>query len=122
MADVRIEWNDTVTDEYLAMVEDDIIGALATEVHAMAEGIAPVRVRRTPVPRWAKRGYVGVPGKLKASTVQWDGSDADGRYWRIGALWYGRFLDPKARQLHRLFPFLVTALRSTVDGRTFRVG
>jgi hypothetical protein len=30
-------------------------------------------------------------------------------------------MDPKARQLHRLRPFLVTALMTSVTGRTYRL-
>lgn len=121
MADVRIEWNDAQADAYLSAVEDYLFPRIADEVRGVAEMLAPVRRRHGPVPPWARRGHVGVRGRLKASVVSWDGRDSDGRYWRVGGLWYGRFMDPKARQLHFLRPFLVTALRSTVDGRVYHL-
>lgn len=120
MADVTIDWNEDEEQAFIHTVEDQLFPHIQAEVHALAESIAPVRVRRTAVPKWAKQGRVGVHGRLKASTVQWDGRDSLGRYWNVGALWYGRFLDPKARQLHRLRPFLVFALKETVDGRVYR--
>jgi len=119
MTDIRIEWNDGEADQFLTAVEEFLMPHIADDVHARAEELAPVRVRHTPIPRWAKRGYVGVPGRLKASVVSWDGTDSGGRYWNVGALWYGRFLDPPARQLHYLRPFLVTALMTTVDGSVY---
>jgi hypothetical protein len=119
VTDVQIDWNDGEADQFLTAVEEFLMPQIADEVRWHAEALAPVRIRRTPIPRWAKRGYVGVPGRLKASVVSWDGMDSGGRYWRVGALWYGRFMDPKARQLHRLRPFLVTALKETVEGRVY---
>jgi hypothetical protein len=117
-----IEWNDGEADMFLTAVEEHLMPRIADEVRAVAQGLAPVRIRHTPVPKWARRGYVGVPGRLKASVVSWDGEDGGGRYWNVGALWYGRFMDPKARQLHRLRPFLRTALMTTVDGRVYHLG
>jgi hypothetical protein len=122
MADVTVEWNDGEADQFLTAVEEYLMPHIADEVHWRAEALAPVRIRRTPVPKWAKLGYVGVSGRLKASVVVWDGVDSGGRYWNVGALWYGRFMDPKARQLHYLRPFLVTALRETVEGRVYHLG
>ena len=121
MADVRIDWHDREAALFLDDIEGYLMPSIAWEVQLMAESIAPVRVRRTGVPRWAKRGYVGRPGRLKASTVWWETHDSYGRVWRVGALWYGRFMDPKARQLHRLRPFLVTSLRTIVDGRVWHL-
>ena len=120
MADVTLDWNENAEEVFLRTVEDQLFPRIQAEVHALAESIAPVRRRHGPVPPWAKRGHVGVRGRLKASTVSWDGRDELGRYWNVGALWYGRFLDPKARQLHYLRPFLVHALKTTVDGRVYR--
>lgn len=120
--DMQINWNEAQADAYLDAVAQSLIPGIADEVRAVAEALAPVRRRHGPVPKWAKRGYVGIPGRLKASVMSWDGVDSDGHYWNVGGLWYGRFMDPKARQLHFLRPFLVTALRSTVDGRIYRVG
>lgn len=121
MPDVTIEWDGSQADLYLDNVEEFLFPQIAEETRALAESLAPIRIRRTPIPRYAKRGYVGVPGRLKASVVSWDGVDSGGRFWNVGALWYGRFMDPKARQLHYLRPFLVTSLRATVDGRIWHL-
>jgi hypothetical protein len=122
VADVQIDWNDGEADQFLTAVEEYLMPRIAEEVKVMALGLAPIRRRTTPIPKWAKRGYVGIPGRLKASVVSWDGVDSGGRYWNVGALWYGRFMDPKARQLHYLRPFLVTSLKSVVDGRVWHLG
>ena len=122
MADVTVEWDDQQTDAMLDMVALDVLTALRYEVAETARAIAPVRLRHTTVPRWAKRGYVGVPGHLKASVFSDDGRDGpgpDGRYADIAALWYGRFLDPPARQLKGIKPFLPTALFMVCDGAEF---
>lgn len=117
MAD--IQWNQPAIDEYLTVVELEHLPLLADEVASLARTLAPVRLRRTPVPRWAKRGRVGTPGHLKASVVWAVGQDLAGPYADVGSLWYGRFMDPKARQLHFLRPFLPSALEWTIDGRTY---
>lgn len=62
-----------------------------------------------------------MPGRLKASVRHEFGTDVIGYYGEVHALWYGRFLDPKARQLHRLYPFLPTALYTVVAGRRFEL-
>ena len=115
----HIDWNQPALEQLYADVAAITLPDLAMETADVARAIAPVRLRRTPVPRWAKRGYVGTPGHLKA-TVQTDfGVDYIGPYAIVAALWYGRFLDPKARQLHRLYPFLPSALYMVVDGKTY---
>jgi hypothetical protein len=117
MADVV--WDERALEMLYAEVDAIVLPELATDVADVARAIAPVRVRRTSVPRYAKHGYVGMPGRLKAS-VQWDiGRDYIGPYADIAALWYGRFLDPPARQLHHLIPFLPSALFMVVEGRSF---
>lgn len=117
--DFRLDWDDRAIASYLLNIEEALLHEIVPEVEQVATAIAPVRVRRTPVPSWAKKGYVGVPGRLKASVHSEYGHDIYGPYGDVVALWYGRFLDPKARQLHRLFPFLPTALYTTVAGRNF---
>jgi hypothetical protein len=47
--------------------------------------------------------------------------DYTGPYADVAALWYGRFLDPPARQIKRDIPFLPTALMWTVDGRDYHL-
>lgn len=117
--DPRIDWDERAIVAFLADTEAKLLEVIVPEVEEVARTIAPVRVRHTPVPPWAKRGYVGVPGRLKASVHSEFGHDILGPYGDVVALWYGRFLDPKASQLHRLYPFLPTALYSTVAGRTY---
>jgi len=114
-----VEWNDRVLVEYLADVEAQLIPELTSEVEDVARSLAPVRVRRTPIPSYARRGYIGTPGRLKASVHSEFGQDHISFYGEVHALWYGRFLDPKARQLHRLYPFLPTALYFVVAGRSY---
>jgi hypothetical protein len=58
-------------------------------------------------------------GSLRRSVRTIEGSDGGVPYADVVSLWYGRFLDPKARQLRRLHPFLPSALYAVVDGRTF---
>ena len=119
MADIT--WDDRALSVYLVNAEEALLPRIATEVADVARQLAPVRVRHTPVPPWAKHGYVGVPGKLKAS-VQWSmDTDYVGPYADVAALWYGRFMDPPAKQIKRLIPFLPSALMITVDGRDYHI-
>lgn len=115
MADIR--WDEQALATYLAGVSWAVVYELTPQVEAVAFGLAPVRVRHTPVPSWVHRKNHGHGGKLKAS-VHWEaGEDHEGPYGDVIALWYGRFMDPKARQLHYLRPFLPTALYSVCQGR-----
>jgi hypothetical protein len=114
---VDVQFDQHALEVFLLSVEADILPDLAEEVAAMARSIAPVRVRHTPIPARSKRVHVGVGGRMKAS-VQWDvDQDYLGLFADIAALWYGRFLDPPARQMKRLHPFLPTALITVLDGR-----
>lgn len=116
---VHIDWDQRALDFLYSEVSAELLPDLASEVEDVARSIAPVRVRHTGVPRYAKHGYVGIPGRLKASVQTEFGTDLFGPYADIAALWYGRFLDPKAKQLHRLYPFLPSALYMVVDGKNF---
>lgn len=107
--DAEIHWNDTVLAVELANVSWDVIRELTHDTAVLAQAIAPVRMRHTPLPPRSKR-HIGSGGSLKASVHEEYGEDAEGKYGDVVALWYGRFLDPPARQLHRLHPFLPTAL------------
>jgi len=115
----RLDWDERALATYLLSVQERILEHVVPEVEELARTLAPVRTRQTPVPPWAKRGYVGVPGRLKASVHSDYGHDISGPYGDIVALWYGRFLDPKASQLRRLYPFLPSALYYVVAGRTY---
>jgi len=106
---------------YLVAASENLLPRIASEVEEVARGLAPVRVRRTPLPKSSKRGSVGLPGKLKASVQSNVDRDFAGPYADVAALWYGRFMDPPARQIKRLIPFLPSALMITVDGRDYRV-
>ncbi len=115
-------WNQGALDVLYADVAEHVLPILAGETADMARTMAPVRIRRTAVPRWADEGHVGMPGRLKAS-VQWEmGRDEEGEYADVAALWYGRFLDPPAKQLHHKIPFLPSALELVCNGREFHLG
>jgi hypothetical protein len=117
--DTRIDWNQQNLAEFLGAVEMELLPRLVADVAELAYMLAPVRTRHTAVPRWAKHGYVGRPGRLKESVQTEIGEDFEGPYGIVAALWYGRFLDPKAKQLHSLIPFLPSALEWTIDGHTY---
>jgi hypothetical protein len=111
MADIK--WNQAAEQAFLAEVAAVILPVVTREVYTIAEAIAPVKAKPA--------SYSGgpLPGKLKAS-VRWElGSDAAGPYGDVRALWYGRFLDPKARQIRYLHPFLPSALYMGVQGRRY---
>jgi hypothetical protein len=117
--DVTIIWDHRALDVLFAEVEGPLLEDLTQDVEEIARAIAPVRVRHKAIPRYAKKGYVGVPGHLEASVRSYIGEDYLGPYGDVAAFWYGRFLDPPAKQLHRLHPFLPTALYTAVEGRTY---
>lgn len=121
MAATDITWDYRALDIMVARVSAELLPPLASEVADYARAICPVRVRRTPVPVWAKRGHVGTPGRLKASVQYSVDTDYIGPYADIAALWYGRFLDPPAKQMHRLHPFLPTALITVVSGKEYHL-
>lgn len=115
----EIQWDQRALSMWLTTIEEIHLPGLADEVEQLAYMLAPVRTRTTAVPRWAKKGYVGRPGHLKASVTSYMGSDFLGVFADVGSLWYGRFMDPKAKQLHTTIPFLPSALEWTLDGRVF---
>lgn len=117
MAD--ISWDEKALAVWLTAVEEDLIPDLAREVSEVAHAIAPIRKRVSGVPVWAHHGHIGLPGRLKASVDYAVDRDSFGLYADIGSLWYGRFLDPPARQLHHVIPFLPSALYFVVQGRTY---
>lgn len=100
----EINWNDNEVALFQTAVSEAVIGELTLEVETLAFQIAPMS-------RGPKRG------KLKASVGSEMRQDAEGPYGIVYSLWYGRFLDPKASQLHRLYPFLPTALYTVCAGR-----
>lgn len=117
MSDFDIFWDNQNLAVYMNEVDAAIVYELTPQVEMLAFTLAPVRVRRTPVPAWVKRKSHGHGGKLKASVHSQIGQDHEGIYGDVIALWYGRFMDPKARQLHYLRPFLPTALYAVCQGR-----
>lgn len=117
MAD--ISWDERALAVALFNIEETLIDDLAQQVAEVAAAIAPVRRRVSGVPVWAKHGRPGIPGALKASVGYQVDADSFGPYADIGSLWYGRFLDPPAKQLHHVFPFLPSALYFVVQGRTY---
>lgn len=119
MADIQVLWDQAALAVWLHDIEAEHLPLLADEVASLARTLAPVRTRHTSVPRWARKGYIGRPGYLKGSVDFSVGQDFQGFYADVGSLWYGRFMDPKAKQLHYLRPFLPSALEWTLDGRVF---
>jgi len=117
----EIVWDQHALATYIVLAEDELLPGITQEVEEMARSLAPVRVRHTPPSPRSRRLGIGVPGKLKASVQSDVGRDDMGAYGDVAALWYGRFLDPPARQIKRLFPFLPTALMWVVDGKDFRL-
>jgi hypothetical protein len=118
VADVVI--NEEAVAELVHEVADVVIAELARDVADTARAIAPVRVRHGPIPPWVHHPKHPGGGELKASVTVIEGETDDGMpYADVAALYYGRFLDPKAEQMHRLHPFLPTALYTEVDGREF---
>ncbi len=116
---VEVDWDERALNVYLHTIEAEHLPELAHEVEQLARTLAPVRIRRTAIPHWAKHGSIGSPGRLKASVTSGMGEDLIGPYADIGSLWYGRFMDPKAKQLHATIPFLPSALEWTIDGRIY---
>jgi len=116
-----ISWDEAALSLFFVELDERLLPPLAAEVADVARELAPVRGHHsTPRQRESLRRR-GVGGNLKAS-VQWNvDRDLQGAYADIAALWYGRFLDPPARQLHRLIPFLPTALERVIDGRTIHL-
>jgi hypothetical protein len=117
VADVIL--NEAVINALVHDVGRVVVDDLAADVADIARTLAPVRLRHTAPPAWVRHPHFGTPGHLKASVHTVEGQDTDGPYADVASLWYGRFLDPRARQLHRQYPFLPTALYAGVDGRTF---
>lgn len=117
--ETRIDWNQENLATFLGVIEMGLLPRLTQDVADLAYMLAPVRIRHTAVPKWAKHGYVGRPGRLKDSVQTEIGEDFEGPYGIVAALWYGRFMDPKAEQLHYLRPFLPSALEWTIDGQTY---
>ena len=114
----EITWDYRALDIMVARVSAEILPELASEVADYARAIAPVRVPRTFVRRTKAPG---MPGRMKASVQHSVDTDYIGPYADIAALWYGRFLDPPAKQLHHLYPFLPTALVTVVGGKEYHV-
>lgn len=106
MAETDVSWDEAALSVYLTEVELALLPDLTSSVEDTARAIAPMSAG-------PKRG------KLKASVRSDVGQDYLGWYGDVIALWYGRFLDPKARQLRRLYPFLPSALYFTLSGREY---
>lgn len=120
MADAGdIQWDQNALEAWIVSVEEDMLPALAQEVEETARAYAPVRTRKTAYHSRTRAHQGGAGGALKASVQSSVGRDIEGAYADIAALWYGRFLDPRARQLHRLIPLLPSALFDVIDGKNF---
>jgi len=110
----EIDWNETILRIDLEDIQAGVLHELVESVAITARAIAPLRIRHTPVPpaRPGRRHRMrpGQPGHLKESVTTAIGEDADGMYGDVIALWYGRFMEPKAAQMRFVRPFLPTAL------------
>ncbi len=118
---VDIQWDNRALAEFTVAAERAVVGELAPQVEALAFGLAPVGVRRVPVPAFVHHPTHGHGGHLKASVHSEISQDSEGVYADIIALWYGRFMDPKARQLRYKRPFLPTALYTVCQGRVLHL-
>ena len=114
----EIQWDQHALELYFVEIEERMLQPLAQEVEDVARALAPVRGRHTARPINSRRAP-GMGGNLKASVQHSIDHDMEGTYADIAALWYGRFLDPPAKQIKRLIPFLPSALIMVVDGRNF---
>jgi hypothetical protein len=99
-------WLDNEANIFMTGLTERLAEQIASEVETIALAIAPMS-------RGPKRG------KLKASVGHRIEHDYKGVSGIVYSLWYGRFLDPKARQLRRLYPFLPTALHTVIAGNRF---
>lgn len=117
-----IKWDDRVLAEFLVAADKAVVAELTPQVEALAVALAPVGVRRQPAPEFVHHPTHGHGGHLKASVHSETGTDSEGVYGDVIALWYGRFMDPKARQLHYKRPFLPTALYTVCQGRVLHLG
>jgi hypothetical protein len=111
MADIT--WDPIAEEIAYEAAAAQMLDQASQDVFQVALSIAPVKAARST--------YSGgpLPGKLKASLYRNMGRDAIGPFADVRALWYGRFLDPKARQLGRLYPFLPSALRLGLAGKRY---
>jgi hypothetical protein len=116
-----VQWDQNALEAFLLDVEEDMLPGLAEEVADLARAYAPVRTRKTAYHGRRRSHQGGAGGALKASVQADTGRDFEGPYADIAALWYGRFLDPKASQLHRLIPLLPTALYEVIDGKNLNL-
>lgn len=117
-----LDWDERALESFVLTVQMGLLQEIVPQVEEVARVIAPVRKRRTPMTPAQRARPVRRPrGALKASVHSEYGRDMFGPYGDVVATWYGRFLDPKARQLYRLYPFLPTALYTTVAGRVYYI-
>jgi hypothetical protein len=121
-ANIDVQWDQSALEVWLTSVSEEMLPDMAEEVATAARALAPVRTKKVAYHGRVRSHQGGAGGALKASVVTSTDRDYEGPFADIAALWYGRFLDPKARQLHALRPFLPTALISTLDGRDFYLG
>jgi hypothetical protein len=101
---VDIRWNQVETQLFLETISEGLAGELAREVADRARPLAPVR-----------------SGRMKASVDSGTERDSSGVFGWAGSIWYGRFMDPKAQQLHYRRPFLPSALYATISGHIYHL-
>ena len=101
---VEIRWNELETQLFLETISEGLAGHLASQVADRARPLAPVR-----------------SGRMKASVNSGTERDGSGVFGWAGSIWYGRFMDPKARQLHYRRPFLPSALYAVTAGQIYHL-
>jgi hypothetical protein len=114
-----LEWDGAALEAMLVEISEEMLPGLAQEVEDTVRAYAPVRTKKVAYHGRVRHHQGGAGGALKESVQSDMGTDFEGPYADIAALWYGRFLDPKARQLHHLIPLLPSALFDVIEGRNF---
>ena len=96
-----------------ALATGDLIGIGANLLPQVAKDVADRALELAPMYRLWRR-----TGELTRS-IGWEiDRDAFGYYADVSSVWYGRFLDPKASQLHFLRPLLPSSLE-VINGKRY---
>lgn len=102
-----LHWDNTaLAYGYLQGIAGSVLPQVAADVATHAIGLsAAYRL-------WRHTGEL-------TRSIDWDlGHDTIGYYADVSSAWYGRFLDPKASQLHFLRPLLPSSLE-VINGKTY---
>lgn len=99
--------------ETQALATGDLIGIGSNLLPQVATDVANRALELAPLYRmWRHTGEL-------VRSIGWEiDRDYFGYYADVSAVWYGRFLDPKASQLHFLRPLLPSSLE-IINGRRY---